>query len=43
MQIYPSSTLTNFTTQLPYSLFLDEDWGVGLAEIQYPYIHMEKH
>ena len=37
MQIYPTNTLTNFTTQLPISLFLDGDWEVGLAEIQYPY------
>ena len=37
MQIYPTNTLTNFTTQLPNSLFLDRDWEVGLAEIQHPY------
>ena len=37
MQIYPTNTLTNFTTQLPSSLFLDGDWEVGLAEIQHPY------
>ena len=37
MQKYPTNTLTNSTTQLPNSLFLDEDWEVGLAEIQYAY------
>ena len=37
MQIYPTNTLTNFTAQLPNSLFLDGDREVGLAEIQYPY------
>ena len=37
MKIYPSNTVTNFITQLPNSLFLDGDWEVGLAEIQYPY------
>ena len=37
MKIYPSNTVTNFSTQLPDSLFLDGDWEVGLAEIQYPY------
>ena len=37
MQLYPTNTLTNFTTEPPNSLFLDEDWEVGLAEIQYPY------
>ena len=37
MQIYPANTLTNFTAQLPNSLFLHGDWEVGLAEIQYPY------
>ena len=37
MQIYPTNTLTNFNTQLPNSLFLDGDWEVGVAEIQYPY------
>ena len=36
MQIYPN-TVTNFVTQLRNSLFLDEDWEVGLAEIQYLY------
>ena len=39
MQIYPTNTLTNCTTQLQLqnSLFLDGDWEVGLVEIQYPY------
>ena len=37
MQIYPTNTLINDTTQLPNSLFPDGDWEVGLAEIQYPY------
>ena len=37
MQIHPSNTVTNFISQLPNSLFLDEDWEVGLAEIQHPY------
>ena len=37
MQIYPTNTLTNFTTQLQNSLFVDGDWEVRLAEIQYPY------
>ena len=37
MQIYPSNTVTNFITQLPNSLFLDGDWEVGHAEIQYQY------
>ena len=29
--------MTSFITQLPNSLFLDEDLEVGLTEIQYPY------
>ena len=37
MEIYPSNTVTNFITQLSDSLFLEGDWEVGLAEIQYPY------
>ena len=37
VQIYPSNTVTNFITHLPISHFLDGDWEVGLAEIQYPY------
>ena len=37
MQIYSTNTLTNFTTQLPNSLFLNGDWEVGLAETGYPY------
>ena len=37
MNIFPSNTLTNYVTQLPNSIYLDGEWEVGLAEIQYPY------
>ena len=37
MQIYPTNTLTNLSTQFPNSLFLGGDWEVALTEIQYPY------
>ena len=37
MHIYPRNTLTNYMTQLPNQVYLDGEWEVGLAEIQYPY------
>ena len=37
VQKFPSNILTNFTTKLPNSIFLDGVWEVGLAEILYPY------
>ena len=37
MRIYPSNTFTSFITNVPNSLFLDGNWEVGRAEIQYPY------
>jgi hypothetical protein len=32
---YPHNTLTNYTTRLPNDVELNDDWEVGLEEIQY--------
>ncbi len=37
MGIYPKNTLANFFTKLPHQIYLNGEWEVGIAEIQYPY------
>ena len=35
-QFFPSNTLTEFTTKLPSTIELTNEWEVGLAEIMFP-------
>lgn len=37
LDIYPGNKPSSFVVQLPHKIVLNEDWVVGLAEIQYPY------
>src|SRR6266516_5294119 len=35
-QFFPNNTLTEFTTKLPSTIELTNEWEVGLAEIMFP-------
>src|SRR6266516_3324203 len=35
-QFFPNNTLTEFTTKLPSTVELTNEWKVGLAEIMFP-------
>src|SRR5688572_30289327 len=35
-ELFPNNTLTEFTTQLPSTIELTNEWEVGLAEIMFP-------
>src|SRR5260221_3059333 len=35
-QFFPDNTLTEFTTKLPSTIELTNEWEVGLAEIMFP-------
>ena len=37
MKYFPSNTLTEYTTHLAKEIDLQDEWEVGLAEIQYPH------
>ena len=37
VQYFPDNKTSNFLTELPRTLQLDEEWEVGLAEIDYPH------
>lgn len=37
MEYYPKNKTSSFTVQLPRYIQMEDDWEVGLVEIQYPY------
>ena len=37
MQYFPDNKTSNFVTKLSRTLQLNGEWGVGLAEIDYPH------
>ncbi len=37
LDFFPENTLTHYKVRLPYTIALDGQWEVGLAEIQYPH------
>lgn len=45
LQYYPNNTTSRFTVKLPKALRLDEEWTVGLCEVQFPnsFLHLTKN
>lgn len=42
LNVYPNNTLSHFTTKLPYTLELNEEWSVGIVKFACTAINYEK-